>query len=443
LISGSNSICSGNTTNYNFNTSITNMIVTFDWVATSSNANISGYSATGSTSVLPLLISDVLTNLGNNIGTVTYTITPSGGGCTGQPLVVVDTVKPIPVAIVVNNNPQFCSGNITSIDVSSQTTGTIFNVNSISTSGNVSGLLSINNLMNGATITQTLTVNTTSTAQYTITPVANGCIGSSIIDNVTVYEMPVSVAGKDASYCDGDSAKIGTTNNNLYSYLWSPATYLSNNTISDPITYADKPVNYIVTTSLISYLACKSTDSVNVEVSPQFTIDAGLNQLSCANEVITLTAYPAGLSSYIWTDSTSNKTYNGQTIQIQIGNTAKYYLVATNALNGGCKAKDSVTINIKNNIQPTLFIPNAFTPNANDLNDVFQVYGKEIELFEGAIFDRWGELIYSWNDINSGWDGTYKGNPVEEGVYVYKIKVKNICENNFRDAHLGTVSVIR
>ena len=443
LISGNNSICSGNTTNLNFNTSITNMPVTFVWVATSSNANISGYTASGSSSTLPLLISDVLTNLGNNIGTVTYTITPSDGGCTGQPLVFMDTVKPIPVALVVNNNPQFCSGNTTSINISSSTTGTIFNVNAISTSGNIVGLISKSNLVSGTNISETLTANTTSTAQFTIAPIANGCPGTPVTENITVYQMPISDAGKDVSFCEDGSAKIGSTNNSDYLYSWTPYVDLSYNDISDPTTFSKKTTKYIITTSLKNYPACQKSDTVNVDVSPVFKVDAGLDILTCANELTTLTATPKGLSSYIWTDSISKKSYSGQNIPIQTSQTNKYYLVATNSAQGGCEARDSIIINIRNNTIPTLFIPNAFTPNANDLNDIFKVFGTGVEQFEAMIYNRWGEKLHTWNDINIGWDGTYKGHAVEEGVYVYVIRVKDICEGEFRDFRRGTVSVIK
>lgn len=73
----------------------------------------------------------------------------------------------------------------------------------------------------------------------------------------------------------------------------------------------------------------------------------------------------------------------------------------------------------------TLYIPNAFTPNGDGYNEIFYAVGEEIAEFEMLIFDRWGEAIFESSSIDSGWDGNYRGVPVESEVYVYKVKVKD------------------
>lgn len=67
-----------------------------------------------------------------------------------------------------------------------------------------------------------------------------------------------------------------------------------------------------------------------------------------------------------------------------------------------------------------IYIPNAFTPNGDGLNDVFQAKGYYINKFEMVIFDRWGEQVFSSDDIHKGWDGIYKGKLSENSVYVWK-----------------------
>ncbi|MCX6181403.1 MAG: gliding motility-associated C-terminal domain-containing protein, partial [Bacteroidetes bacterium] len=93
--------------------------------------------------------------------------------------------------------------------------------------------------------------------------------------------------------------------------------------------------------------------------------------------------------------------------------------------------------------RPSLFIPNAFTPNGDGVNEIFTAAGSGVEVFEGMIFDRWGEKIYTWNDINGGWDGTRNGRFVQQDVYIVAIRVKNICDKDFNEYHRGTVTVIR
>jgi len=92
----------------------------------------------------------------------------------------------------------------------------------------------------------------------------------------------------------------------------------------------------------------------------------------------------------------------------------------------GCT--DSIYHPIYINSNFTVFIPNSFTPNRNGVNDSFKVYGTGIVEAEMLIFDRWGELISSYKNLepmSKGWDGKYNGQPVKQDVYTYKIKVRD------------------
>ena len=76
--------------------------------------------------------------------------------------------------------------------------------------------------------------------------------------------------------------------------------------------------------------------------------------------------------------------------------------------------------------ESTLNIPNSFTPNNDGFNDVFKVKDghRSIVKFHGYIFNRWGKKLFEWTDINQGWDGTYHGTPVADGVYFCYIDAK-------------------
>lgn len=89
----------------------------------------------------------------------------------------------------------------------------------------------------------------------------------------------------------------------------------------------------------------------------------------------------------------------------------------------GCT--DTVYQEILINENEAIYIPNSFTPDGNGRNDVFQpVYTgvNGIDNFEFMIFNRWGELVFKSDDINQGWNGTYKNEAVKQGGYVYKLK---------------------
>ncbi len=72
----------------------------------------------------------------------------------------------------------------------------------------------------------------------------------------------------------------------------------------------------------------------------------------------------------------------------------------------------------------TVFVPNVFSPNGDGFNDLLRVRGRGITELDFVIYDRWGEKVFETNDVNAGWDGTYKGQPMNLAVFVYIIKGK-------------------
>ena len=64
-------------------------------------------------------------------------------------------------------------------------------------------------------------------------------------------------------------------------------------------------------------------------------------------------------------------------------------------------------------------VPNAFTPNGDGVNDILYVYGISVNSLIFQVFDRWGEKVFESNNMNYGWDGTYKGKKTSPGGYLY------------------------
>ncbi len=73
-----------------------------------------------------------------------------------------------------------------------------------------------------------------------------------------------------------------------------------------------------------------------------------------------------------------------------------------------------------------LEMPNAFSPNGDGINDIYRAKDthQSIIEFHAYIFNRWGQKLYEWTDIDGGWDGTFHGNPVGDGVYFVLVKAK-------------------
>jgi gliding motility-associated-like protein len=118
-------------------------------------------------------------------------------------------------------------------------------------------------------------------------------------------------------------------------------------------------------------------------------------------------------------------------------NATLYQIEITN--NAGCKASDTVSVQVIDDTE--VFIPNAFSPNGDGNNDVFQIYGRAVKQVDLRIFNRWGEEVFSTNYPLYGWDGTYKGELQSPGVFVYDIKV--VFLNNKSTHHVGSLSLLR
>lgn len=88
-----------------------------------------------------------------------------------------------------------------------------------------------------------------------------------------------------------------------------------------------------------------------------------------------------------------------------------------------------------------VFIPNAFTPNQNDLNELFKPDGVFIQSYHLKIFNRWGEKLYDKNGCGHGWDGKFNGELAPEGVYIYQCSIKGV--NGERHVFSGDVTLLR
>ncbi|MCB0649898.1 MAG: PKD domain-containing protein [Saprospiraceae bacterium] len=92
-------------------------------------------------------------------------------------------------------------------------------------------------------------------------------------------------------------------------------------------------------------------------------------------------------------------------------------------------------------------IPNVFSPNGDDFNDVFKVYYNEqftdqIEILDFWVYNRWGEKVYHDNGSDAAWDGTYKGEPAQADMYIYKMEILLVCEGR-KVTTFGEVTLLR
>ena len=136
--------------------------------------------------------------------------------------------------------------------------------------------------------------------------------------------------------------------------------------------------------------------------------------------------------------------YEGEYISdLAIDDEGDYPLQLTAIDANGCRGELVDVIEVIR--RPTLFIPNAFNPNGLAENRNFRVEGVGVTQAQFWIFDRWGKLLFEANDINKamneGWDGTYKGEKLPQGVYAYRIKATMFTGQEFE--RLGTITMLR
>ncbi len=97
----------------------------------------------------------------------------------------------------------------------------------------------------------------------------------------------------------------------------------------------------------------------------------------------------------------------------------------------GCLSTDEVTVTVEK--KKLVYVPNAFSPNSDGDNDVFMIYGGNdvLKIKSFQIFNRWGAVVFEQNEFQPndpqyGWDGTYKGQTLNPGVFVYFAEIEFI-----------------
>ncbi len=89
----------------------------------------------------------------------------------------------------------------------------------------------------------------------------------------------------------------------------------------------------------------------------------------------------------------------------------------------------------------TVYLPTGFTPNDDGINDVLYIRSNFITEVYLTIYDRWGEKLFETNDITKGWDGAYKGEQLDQGVYGYYMTFK--CNNEQESFKKGNITLMR
>lgn len=260
---------------------------------------------------------------------------------------------------------------------------------------------------------------TTATTNYQVTAIIGGCSAN---DNITVSTVPypVSNAGLDSTVCyNGPAFLRGTSDGS--SWQWSPSGSLENAAMLNTIAYPPRTTNYVLTSYDTKGCPKPGRDTVKIIVQPKMHVSAGRDTAVITGQPLHLNA--TGGESYIWSPPNYLSSANIPNPVALFPNPStglKYKVVGFN--NNGCA--DSAFLNIKVfKTLPTVFVPSAFTPNNDGLNDLLRPIAvgiKSIEYFN--IYNRWGELLFSTKINRHGWDGKINNQPQPTGTFVWMVK---------------------
>jgi gliding motility-associated-like protein len=196
-------------------------------------------------------------------------------------------------------------------------------------------------------------------------------------------------------------------------------------------------------TQLFSTSTCDSTVTIHILVFPLLSVNATAeNSLdSQYGDVVHLNAQTSGGNApfiYFWSSEgilNDNSIKNPMTTVVS----SNWFAVTVMDANG-CIVIDSIFISLSET--STLYVPNSFTPGTGDgFNDIFRVKYTNISDFHILIFDRWGEIIFESKEVDFGWDATYRGKVVQDGIYIYKISA--LGKDNVAYDLTGHVTVIK
>ncbi len=166
--------------------------------------------------------------------------------------------------------------------------------------------------------------------------------------------------------------------------------------------------------TLSSDSGCTRQGVVEVTTDPEGDLNPLLpdNLLYCPGEILNLT--PGVFDNYLWSDGSTNSV-------LTVSDTGWYAVTVTNL--SGCTGSDSVWI--RKNCFTDVFLPAAFSPNNDGINDVFRAYAEETSGFSLTIFNRWQQAVYFTNLQDGYWDGTAEGMDCPTGVYVWEVRYKD------------------
>jgi gliding motility-associated-like protein len=272
------------------------------------------------------------------------------------------------------------------------------------------------------------TYNQTGTYSDTIVN-SNGC--DSIIQlNLTITGLPIVTAESDSASCglpNGSATAAATGGSGNYSYTWSNGA-----TGSFVIGLAAGSYSVIAT----DQNGCTSSTQVSVSS----TSASGVSLI--ANDTFleygdSVTLEVLGANTYLWAPPDGLSCTNCPSVIASPLASTVYQVTGVDSSGCGYLLNVKLEVDIELN---EIFVPDAFSPNSDGINDKVFVRGS-IKEFSFSVFNRWGEVVFRTQNQSTGWDGTFRGKELEVGVFVYYLSGTDAAGNAFNKK--GNISLVK
>lgn len=279
------------------------------------------------------------------------------------------------------------------------------------------------------TTESTTTALPATTTTYTVTG-ANACGEDAMDITVLVNEIQVSLS-TDSIVCHRTPFQVSASGGTAY--IWQPAELFANHQAQQTTASIGQPTVIKVT----GYDAdgCFSTADQLVMLYPRPIITAGRDRIIRYGDEIEIESN--SIFPIVWEPSPYLSCLHCNHPLVNTLETTTFYATITS--DDGCVERDSVTVFVQGN----LYVPNAFTPDGDGINDLFKAEGLDIVEFQMEVFNRWGELVFRTDDITQGWNGAMMGSDYycPAGMYPYKIRAREAYGDLFEYA--GHVHLLR
>lgn len=249
----------------------------------------------------------------------------------------------------------------------------------------------------------------------------NNCAFADSVD-VYIHARPVFGATGGGDICQGESVTFNAYGGDTYE--WLPGATLDNASSAKPVATPDMTTDYTVR---ILENTCNRDTTIHLMVQvnpvPQISVMKS-NDIDCSIRTAQLTA--SGGLLYTWAPATGLTNPNIANPVAMLDTTTTFTVWGTST--NGCSSSAAVTVNVVAKGTAVFVMPNAFSPNGDGVNDCFGVrHWGAVRLESFSVYDRWGNLVFTSNDPNFCWNGTFNGKPLDAGTYVYFVKGSTFC----------------